>query len=453
MKPAIRVEKLCKKYTLGTRDGVVGRTFRETLTDAMAAPLRGARRLFKRDLSRPCADERPETLWAVRDVSFDVQPGEVIGIIGRNGAGKSTLLKMLSRITEPTSGRAEVHGRLGSLLEVGTGFHPELTGRENVFLNGAILGMSRREIQRKFDDIVSFAEMERFLDTPVKRYSSGMYVRLAFAVAAHLELETLIVDEVLAVGDTTFQRRCTDKMLEVSKSGRTILFVSHNMTAVKALCTGAILLDAGRIVDRGETDHVLDRYLLQGSEMASSGIIPDSVPRMGTGEAKLRSVRLLNRAGHDVSELYFQQPFRVSLVCEVFREIPDASFEVSVSTADGTHLLIATPTDWGQGPVHLRPGRYTIEADFDPVLLPHEYSIDLGIHHCTTGRSVDFVQRTRDFTVLRVAEQAAESFRWHPVRGYVRLPGRWHIRVEEQAILDVVGSPTPTITSFRSVSS
>ncbi|MGQ9606252.1 MAG: ABC transporter ATP-binding protein, partial [Thermogutta sp.] len=227
---AIRVENLSKKFVLGERLGF--RTFRETLQDALAAPIR----LIKGDRGNGSAAERKvdtdTQIWALKDVSFEVKHGEVLGIIGPNGAGKSTLLKILSRITEPSAGYVEIRGRVGSLLEVGTGFHPELTGRENVYLNGAILGMSKAEIRRKFDDIVSFAGVEKFIDTPVKRYSSGMQVRLAFAVAAHLDPEILIVDEVLAVGDAEFQKRCLGKMDEVSRSGRTILFVSHNMAAV-----------------------------------------------------------------------------------------------------------------------------------------------------------------------------------------------------------------------------
>ena len=239
--PAIRAEGLAKRFRLGKRQryGVL----RDSLTELARAPLRA--------LTRSGAGRREaETIWALRDVSFEVGHGEVVGIIGRNGAGKSTLLKVLSRITEPTAGRAEVHGRVGSLLEVGTGFHHELTGRENVYLNGAILGMRKAEIDRNFDEIVAFAELERFLDTPVKHYSSGMYMRLAFAVAAHLEPEILLVDEVLAVGDLAFQTKCLRKMQDVSVAGRTVLFVSHNMGAIQRLCPRSLLLDDGRVVAR-----------------------------------------------------------------------------------------------------------------------------------------------------------------------------------------------------------
>src|ERR1700736_125365 len=252
----ITVEGLGKKYRLGQRSNERYTALRDVLTDK-------AKSLFRRN-GNPRSDIRnPQSneIWALRDVSFEVKQGEVIGIIGRNGAGKSTLLKILSRITEPTTGRVRLKGRVASLLEVGTGFHPELTGRENIFLNGAVLGMTRAEIQRKFDEIIDFAEVEKFLDTPVKRYSSGMYVRLAFAVAAHLEPEILVVDEVLAVGDAEFQKKCLGRMNDVAHEGRTVLFVSHNMQAVRRLCERALLLEDGKLVKEGDVASVAEHYL------------------------------------------------------------------------------------------------------------------------------------------------------------------------------------------------
>ena len=248
MKPRVEVDRLSKRYRLG-RLGAT--SLRETLEYWRERISSGGQKAADHSAAR---DPDADTFWAVRDVSFCVPPGEVVGLIGRNGAGKSTLLKMLSRITEPTAGRAILRGRFASLLEVGTGFHPELTGRENIFLNGTILGMKRAEISRKFDEIVAFSEVSAFIDTPVKRYSSGMYVRLAFAVAAFLEPEILIIDEVLAVGDMAFQKKCLGKMSEVARAGRTVLFVSHNMAAVQALCDSAVLLDAGKVMCAGRTD-------------------------------------------------------------------------------------------------------------------------------------------------------------------------------------------------------
>ncbi|MFC1580651.1 polysaccharide ABC transporter ATP-binding protein [Thermodesulfobacteriota bacterium] len=258
---AIKAENLSKRYRLGSREGY--RTFRETLVDAAKAPLEQLARLFRTDKRftlRGQKSSKDNTIWALKDVSFEIKQGEVIGIIGRNGAGKSTLLKILSKITEPTEGRVELRGRIGSLLEVGTGFHPELTGHENIYLYGAILGMDRWEISRKFDEIVSFAELEKFINTPVKRYSSGMYMRLAFAVAAHLEPEILLVDEVLAVGDALFQKKCLGKMGDVSKKGRTVLLVSHQMNAIRKLCDICIWLDAGQIKMIGSREKTISAY-------------------------------------------------------------------------------------------------------------------------------------------------------------------------------------------------
>lgn len=258
--PIIEVSELSKLYHIGNK--LPYKTLRETLMNAVKSPAT----LFRRNGSGG-----DDTFWALKDVSFEVQQGEVIGIIGRNGAGKSTLLKILSRVTEPTEGEVRLRGRVASLLEVGTGFHPELTGRENIFLNGAILGMSRQEIKKKFDEIVAFAETEKFLDTPVKRYSSGMYVRLAFAVAAHLEPEILIIDEVLSVGDAQFQKKCLGKMGDVAKGGRTVLFVSHNMQAISSLCTKAIYLESGQIKEFDRTDSIIPLYLSSAATHARRG--------------------------------------------------------------------------------------------------------------------------------------------------------------------------------------
>jgi lipopolysaccharide transport system ATP-binding protein len=285
--PVISVDGLGKRYDLGSEAASYGR-LTESLTDA-------ARGLARR-VRHGAAVERRDQLWALRDVSFDVAEGEIVGVVGRNGAGKTTLLKVLSRITEPTEGGAVLRGRVGSLLEVGTGFHPELSGRENVYLNGAILGMSRAEITRKFDDIIGFAELERFVDTPVKRYSSGMYVRLAFAVAAFLEPEILFVDEVLSVGDQAFQQRCLGRMGEIATGGRTIFFVSHNLASVGALCTRALLMDGGRLVQDGEVDAVLDHYL-STVQLQAGESLDDREDRQGDGRLRITHVDVRDREG------------------------------------------------------------------------------------------------------------------------------------------------------------
>jgi lipopolysaccharide transport system ATP-binding protein len=286
--PAIRVRGIGKRYLLGETH-VRYRTFRDAITNLAKAPIG---RLLH---GRPQRQE----LWALKDIDLDVEQGEVVGIIGRNGAGKSTLLKIVSRITEPTEGRIELWGHVASLLEVGTGFHPELTGRENIFLSGSILGMSRAEIQSKFDEIVAFAEVEKFIDTPAKRYSSGMYVRLAFAVAAHLEPEILLVDEVLAVGDAAFQKKCLGKMQDVSQSGRTILFVSHNMAAISKLCHRGVLLESGRITNQGPADQIVQHYVA-GFEQQGTTDLARRTDRRGDGRLRITGVTLADGAGNAV---------------------------------------------------------------------------------------------------------------------------------------------------------
>jgi len=299
VKPIIKVTGLSKQYRIGVRDASYG-TLRESLMSGLSAPFRRLRRSE--------SDNGEEILWALRDVSFEVAPGEVVGIIGRNGAGKSTLLKILSRVTEPTAGLIELYGRVGSLLEVGTGFHPELTGRENVYLNASILGMARREVETKFDEIISFAEIEKFMETPVKRYSSGMYLRLAFAVAAHLEPEILIVDEVLAVGDAAFQRKCLGKMDQVAKEGRTVLFVSHNMAAVQSLCQRAIWLDQGRVQEDGETGAVVGSYLHRSFSSQAEQVWEDVETAPGNDRVRLRSVRVRPEEGLSSDPITIRTP-------------------------------------------------------------------------------------------------------------------------------------------------
>jgi len=292
---AIRCNGLAKQYRIGEQQSY--KALRDVITDAVALPFRRLRSALNGNANRDHQED--PTIWALEDVSFEIHRGEAVGIIGRNGAGKSTLLKILSRITEPTRGQAEIWGRVGSLLEIGTGFHPELTGRDNIYLNGTILGMKKSEIARKFDEIVAFSEVEKFIDTPVKRYSSGMYVRLAFAVAAHLETEILIVDEVLAVGDTQFQKKCLGKMGDVARHGRTVLMVSHNMAAIHALCSRAILVEQGRSVKDGNPLEVTRHYLSGFENQTNSGVIDlrsPSIPRSGKTNV-FSALRLKNGAG------------------------------------------------------------------------------------------------------------------------------------------------------------
>jgi lipopolysaccharide transport system ATP-binding protein len=368
MKPAIRVENLSKRYHIGTRSRNSYRTLRESLTDAMAGS-------FRRLRHGRSTNGEPDEFWALKDVSFEVQPGEVVGIIGRNGAGKSTLLKILSRVVEPTSGRAEFRGRIGSLLEVGTGFHPELTGRENIYLNGSILGMKQKEIDRNFDEIVAFSEIEQFLDTPVKRYSSGMFVRLAFAVAAHLEPEILIVDEVLAVGDGAFQKKCLGKMREVSRSGRTVLLVSHNLGTVRTLCQHAFWLADGRLVDSGRAFDVTDRYVRAGAQAQSQTVeLSDVKDRIGGTALRLR--RLSLNGGTPVMH---GEPFDLSLEYETSQNVHDVAFGGGFSDLNGTRIL-SFDSDLFDPRVDVPGGRAAavrLRLDTLP-LQPGPYLLDVG---------------------------------------------------------------------------
>lgn len=319
--PIIKVNDLSKRYRIGAKEQGY-KTFREAIMDGISAPVRNLAKLRKltKFKSGQSQNDEEDVIWALKNASFEVNKGEVLGIIGRNGAGKTTILKILSRITEPTSGFAETNGRVSSLLEVGTGFHPELTGRENVFLNGAVLGMRKREVEQKFDEIVSFAEIEKFIDTPIKRYSSGMYVRLAFAVAAHLEPEILLVDEVLAVGDIPFQKKCLGKMDEVAKEGRTVLFVSHNMGVIKKLCTRAVLLHEGTVVMDGPTDKVISKYLGERIGLIGEQIWPDINKAPGDDVVRLHAVRVLDQDGKVCTNFDVHDPVSIEMEYRVLEE-------------------------------------------------------------------------------------------------------------------------------------
>jgi homopolymeric O-antigen transport system ATP-binding protein len=368
--PAIRVRNLGKRYRIGGRINRY-RTLRDTIPGGL---VRAARRVVARE-----GDETARTsrwIWAVRDIGFDLEPGETLGVIGRNGSGKSTLFKLLSRITRPTEGWAEVRGRVGSLLEVGTGFHLELTGRENVYLAGAILGMTRAEISRRFDEIVAFAEVERFLDTPVKHYSSGMFVRLGFAVAAHLETEMLIVDEVLAVGDVEFQRKCLGKMKDAAGAGRTVLFVSHNMAFVRQLCSRAMVLHDGRLAHEGPPGECIDAYLRSGR--LSAGRIVDHGRQLDPAVA-LGAVRV---NGSEGDEVHLAGP-DATLEIEVDGTLADAarlSVEARLADVEGAPLAIVSPGHFEAGPRLLRPGpfRLRVEARL-PRMTKGEYVLSLAI--------------------------------------------------------------------------
>lgn len=376
MSTVITVENLGKKYLLSHQ---AQRQPYVALRDVIAEKANAiGRRLLHPFRSSPLAPRSSdEEFWALKDVSFEIKQGERVGIIGRNGAGKSTLLKILSRIVEPTTGSVRIKGRVASLLEVGTGFHPELTGRENIFLNGAILGMMRSEIKKKFDEIVDFAEIEKFLDTPVKRYSSGMYVRLAFAVAAHLEPEILVVDEVLAVGDAQFQKKCLGKMEDVSaKEGRTILFVSHNMGAVRSLCSSATLLERGVIASKGFVSTTIDTYLDGVATMTSYDFDFETLPRLGDFGSKLRILRLCFNNG---SGILHGKPLSVELTFDCRADAFDVSFGVGFCNRDGVRVVTIDSDALGER-FNFRNGlRGVAKFSLDEFhLAPDTYILDVG---------------------------------------------------------------------------
>src|SRR5580693_1976166 len=343
----IRGEGLGKRYQRGV---MVDAGLRHAMERFVKSPLGAFRRT------------KEESFWALKDVSLQVNEGEVLGLIGRNGAGKTTLLKILSRITKPTTGWAEIHGRVGSLLEVGTGFHPELTGRENTFLSGAILGMNKKEIERKFDEIVAFAELEKFIDTPVKHYSSGMYVRLAFAVAAHLEPEILLVDEVLAVGDITFQKKCLGKMGDVSRQGRTIVFVSHNLTALRKLCTRAVWLDGGQVIKSGDAGEVVDHYLQKNTVAKLESVWEDNLMAPGNERVRLRSVRVLPQTD-SAEPITVHTPLRIEFT--YFNYAPDTVLNVTMILNNLEEVCVfASGSDFARRPAGLICHTVDIPRDF-----------------------------------------------------------------------------------------
>jgi lipopolysaccharide transport system ATP-binding protein len=412
-----RVEDLGKRYLVdrvAPRTSYGYRTFREELVGLATAPLR---RFWG-----GVATGRTEEFWALRDIDFEIQPGEVVGIIGRNGAGKSTLLKILSRITKPTTGLVELRGRVGSLLEVGTGFHPELTGRENIYLNGAILGMSRREIGRKFDAIVAFAEVERFLDTPVKRYSSGMYVRLAFAVAAYLEPEILIVDEVLAVGDMAFQRKCMGRMREVGRTGCTVLFVSHNMAAVESLCSRAILLEEGRVVQDGEVSDLIDEYRRRTMASQASG----GAPFRGKGRM-LRSATLLDTDGKPTNFIPLGGQFHLRIGLETPEPIGYPTLGLGIDDANGQRML-TVHTPQSRIAVERLEGSCAVDcriAEFP--LAPGDYWVKVALS--AGGKEIDSEERALHFTVVD-GEMFGEGAGFR--RGICIAPSTWNLAGETE---------------------
>ena len=390
--PAIKVEGLYKEYVVGHAHERHD-TFYELLTSTLKAPLKRLRSLGGES-------EEKERFWALQDVNFEVQPGEVVGIIGRNGAGKSTLLKILSRITAPTKGRIEVRGRLASLLEVGTGFHPELSGRENIFLNGAILGMTRKEVARKFDEIVAFAEIEKFIDTPVKRYSSGMYVRLAFGVAAHLDSDVLVIDEVLAVGDSIFQEKCMGKMGDLSSGGRTVLFVSHNHSAISRLCTRCVVLNGGALSFNGGTEQALSHYMLESRSSKLAGGATFEGP-LG-GKLSIQDF-YINRTSDPVGLVCTpDNPIELTVTATALTAINDLRLVFLVHKA-GTLVVGVHDTE---KPQSIQEGQFESTVIIPPLFLsPGEYVIEIGAYST----------RNNEYLMAKNIARFAVTPDWHPM--------------------------------------
>ena len=419
----IKVSNLSKKYRIGEMHG-----------DLLSEKIGNAfRRMFNRRIGRSNStipqpvgsaisqfNNSTEEFYALKDVSFEVEQGEVLGIIGRNGAGKSTLLKILSRITSPTEGKVEILGRVGSLLEVGTGFHPELTGRENIFLNGAILGMSKAEIKKKFDEIVAFAEVEKFVDTPVKHYSSGMYVRLAFAVAAYLEPEILMVDEVLAVGDLAFQKKCLGKMNEVAQGGRTVLFVSHNMASVKRLCTSVICLDNGGILDSGEPSSVIIRYLQENFITDALVTIPDHLHTVHS-PLRIETVEVVNSQGERSDVISLDDDFRIKMTVRADKEIQNVRLGVGLHCEGVRITTFHTPIiNFPQS----KSGSHFSCSISAHSLLPGFYTVHIGAHSLDDGRALDWVPDAISFRISSISKDGSNNYDEYET-GVVRLPVSW----------------------------
>jgi lipopolysaccharide transport system ATP-binding protein len=370
-----------------------------------------------------------EFVWALKDINFEVNQGEVLGIIGKNGAGKSTLLKILSRVTVQTAGSIKVKGRIASLLEVGTGFHPDLTGRENIFLNGAILGMTKHEIKSKLDEIIDFSGVERYIDTPVKRYSSGMYVRLAFAVAAHLEPEILIVDEVLAVGDADFQKKCLGKMKDVSGQGRTVLFVSHNMPSIRTLCDKCMYLEHGMVKKIGETDSIIGEYLSGGNRelIGDRTEIPASLSYHGTGEARFKKAMLLNEKNEQIQQLEFLEKLKIYFTLDVKKDLTDVSLAVFIINQYGDQVTMAMPGEKYEA-TSFSTGLHEATVTFEEELMPGNYSLGLGLSFFHTGSDIDYIESFYPFTVSKESKTKNLEYPWATVHGYIKPKTNWQIK-------------------------
>ncbi len=426
MSVIIKAENISKQYKLGA----VGISSLTDDVQRLVARLKGKDDPFlklgvENQRDKISNKEESKYVWALNEINFEINKGDVVGVIGKNGAGKSTLLKILSRVTEPTTGSLKYKGRLASLLEVGTGFHPDLTGRDNVFLNGAILGMKRHEIAKKFDEIVEFSGVAKYVDTPVKRYSSGMYVRLAFAVAAHLDPDILIIDEVLAVGDQEFQNKCIDKMRSVAKAGNTVIFVSHNLPTVKAFCTSGIFMKHGKIVMHGRINETINEYLSENKKVAETGIIPSDFVRPQTPGAVVTKIMCINEHGEFCNEFAFTEKITVRVEFEVKKKINPVSVDLLIGSTTGEPFALISDLTKKFYTGLSETGAHVVEAQFNEEILPGTYSLTVGISDQVSGIGYDWLENVFTFKVSNVAKNGGTDYPFTVSHGFLNIKASW----------------------------
>ncbi|MBA3679591.1 MAG: ABC transporter ATP-binding protein [Bacteroidetes bacterium] len=426
MSLVIKAENISKQYRLGA----VGMSNLTDDVQRLIARIRGKEDPFlkvgdenSRDKAASAGDSK--FVWALRDINFEINQGEVVGIIGKNGAGKSTLLKILSRVTEPSIGRLKYKGRLASLLEVGTGFHPDLSGRDNVFLNGAILGMKKQEIAKKFDEIIEFSGVAKYIDTPVKRYSSGMYVRLAFAVAAHLDPDILVIDEVLAVGDIEFQEKCLGKMKDVAGEGRTVLFVSHNMASIKSLCKRGIVMQKGTVTFDGNISDSISNYLAGLNTGANNGTIETFHRTINTGKVFFKTVEVKNEEFLNGNSIYFNHNLKIACQVEFLTDFENVLFDARIISADGIEVL-HTMNIYDGSFVNIQKGMISLNIELENKLQPGKYFVNLGAH-LSDGLTLDYLEHILELNILNVGKDNEKGLIYDFKLGYYRPNTTWKI--------------------------
>lgn len=430
MSVVIKAENISKQYRLGA----VGMSNLTDDVQRLIARMRGKEDPFlkvgdenARDKASAAGDSK--FVWALRDINFEINQGEVVGIIGKNGAGKSTLLKILSRVTEPTQGQLKYKGRLASLLEVGTGFHPDLSGRDNVFLNGAILGMKKQEIAKKFDEIVEFSGVAKYIDTPVKRYSSGMYVRLAFAVAAHLDPDILVIDEVLAVGDQEFQNKCVEKMRAVAKQGNTVIFVSHNLPTVKSFCDKGIFMKHGKIVLQGGINETINEYLSENKHVSETGVIPRDFFRISKPFAAiLTRISCTDIDGNFCNEFGFGEKIKFQIELEIETSTSPVSIDLLIGSTTGEQFALLSDLTKIVYTSLNQVGKHKIEIEVNEQILPGTYSLSGGIADQFSGINYDWVENVFVFKVSNVAKESKVDYPYTVSHGFINLKSQWKIK-------------------------